>query len=45
MGFLVSYDRRDRHYIFHTKDEKVQLNKDEMGPPYIDAKKTRTWPL
>ena len=39
MRFLITYDSMDGHYIFHTKDVKVQFNKDEMGLPYIDTRK------
>ena len=42
MGFDITYDIRDENYIIHTKNEEVQSNKDEMGLPYIDAKKPRT---
>ena len=39
MGFRITYDTRDGHYIFHTKDGEVQLNKDKMGIRYIDSNK------
>ena len=45
MGFLITYDSMYGLYIFHTKDEEVQFNKNEMGLPYICTKTNRTWPL
>ena len=39
MGSCVTYDILEGYYIVHTKYGGVQLNKDEMGLPYIDAKK------
>ena len=39
MGFCITYVSMDRHYIVHTKDGGVQLNKDEMVLLYIGAKK------
>ena len=35
----ITYNSRDGHYIFHTKDREVQFNNDEMGIPYIDSQK------
>ena len=40
MGFCITYDIMERHYIVHTKYGEVQFNKYEMGQLYIDAKKT-----
>ena len=39
MGSCVTYDILEGYYIVHTKYGGFQLNKDEMGLPYIDAKK------
>ena len=39
MGFRITYDSMDGHYIVHTNDGEVQSMKDEMVPPYIDAQK------
>ena len=44
MGFHITYEIMEGHYIVHTKDEEVQFNKDEMSLPYIDRKKNRMWP-
>ena len=41
MGFCITYYIQDGHYIVHTKDGRVQLNKDELGLPDIDTKKNQ----
>ena len=38
MGSHITYDSMDGQYIIHKNDEDIQLNKDKMGLPYIDAK-------
>ena len=43
MGFIITYDSMDGHYIVHTKDGDVQFNKDEMCLTYIETKKYRTY--
>ena len=39
MGFHITYNSLDGHYIVHTKSGDVQFNKDEMILPYIDLNK------
>ena len=39
MGFHITYNSLDGHYIVHTKSEDVQFNKDEMILPFIDLNK------
>ena len=44
MGYQITNDSMDGHYIVHTKDGEVQFNKDEIGLTYIDEKIPRTYP-
>lgn len=39
MGFHITYEIQDIHWIVHTKDGEVRFNKDDMGLPYINTKK------
>ena len=39
MGFHITYDSMDGHYIVQPNYGEVQLNKDGMGLPYINIKK------
>ena len=41
MGFYITYNSRDGRYIVYTEDGTFMFNKDEMGLPHIDAKKTK----
>ena len=39
LGFCITYDSQDVHYIIHTRDEKVQFKRDDTDIPYINYNK------